>query len=100
LIKIQELYSLIHAHFAEKAGNTDFAADFAEDEGDFLFKKESAHGGALNMSGGNLRQGSILPEISPSKRGSTMPRKDYVQNAFGEEHHDNIDFMPDESRDD
>ena len=81
LTKIQELYVNVHNHFAEKAGNTDFAQEFAEDEGDFLFKKEAAHsigGGALNMSVGHVKQGTLLPEISPSKRESTVRRKDFV----------------------
>ncbi len=42
LTKIQQLYSILHNHFAVKAGNTDFALEGALDEGDFLFNKEAA----------------------------------------------------------
>jgi hypothetical protein len=99
LTKIQQLYSVIHTHFAQKAGNTDFAADFAEDDGDFLFRREASNyvGGGLNTSG--VHKGSILPEISPNKRGSIDPRKDFVQIAHGEENHDNIDFKSEDGED-
>lgn len=101
LAKIQQLYSVIHSQFAQKAGNTDFAQDFAEEEGDFLFKKEASNvlsgAGALNTSG--VQRTSILPDISPNKRGSIDPRKDFVQIAHGEENHDNIDFKSEDGDD-
>jgi hypothetical protein len=43
---------------------------------------------------------SFLPEISPNKRQSIDPRKDFVQIAHGEEKHDNIDFKSDGEDDD
>ena len=74
----------------------------AEDEGDFLFRKEAEalnQGGALNMSGVHGKP-SLFPEISPNKRQSIDPRKDFVQIAHGEEKHDNIDFKSDGEDDD
>ena len=40
-----------------------------------------------------------MPEISPNKRGSIDPRKDFIQNVHGEENHDDIDFKSEEGED-
>lgn len=49
------------------------------------------------MSG--VQKSSFLPEISTNKRSSIDPRKDFVQNAHGEEDHDNIDFKSEDGDD-
>ena len=41
---IQQLYSVIHKYFMQKAGNYDLPYDIAVDEEDFLFNKEVADG--------------------------------------------------------
>ena len=99
LAKIQQLYSAIHSHFAQKAGNTDFANDFAEDDGDFLFRREANNNNAGGLNTSGIHKGSFLPEISANKRSSIDPRKDFVQIAHGEEDHDNIDFKSEEGED-
>ena len=71
------------------------------EEGDYLFRKQAGNitnrQGDLNMSG--VQKSSFLPEISPNKRSSIDPRKDFVQNAHGEENHDNIDFKSEDGDD-
>ncbi len=45
LEKLQIVYSIIHEHFAEKAGNRGIIYELAEEENEILFRKESRAAG-------------------------------------------------------
>ena len=81
LNRLQQVYFIIHEHFAEKAGNRGFIYELAEYENEYLFKKESKILGSLNVSMEKQKKGSFLPEISPNKG-----RKDFIENAAGDDH--------------
>lgn len=86
LTRLQQVYFVIHEHFAEKAGNRGFIYELAEFENEYLFKKESKILGgisSLNVSVEKQKKGSFLPEISPNRNAG---RKDFIEHAAGDDH--------------
>lgn len=77
---LQELYLVIHYHFAEKAGNRGIIHELGNDSNEVLFVKESERAGGINLldnisadksNMGGARRKTTLPEnykYSPEKK--------------------------------
>ncbi len=94
LQKLQQIYAIVHEHFAEKAGNRGIIHELAEDENEVLFRKESKAAGNnqfearfLNKSkDGGDRQGKYGLKPFPNKR-------DIMMGAAGDDHDDKNDQL-------
>ena len=97
LQKLQQVYAIIHEHFAEKAGNRGIIHELADDENEILFRKESKVAGNANLAASFLdasvdksnpppaKRSALLPDINSK---SLPPKRDLLKVAAGD---DNID---------
>ena len=73
LQKLQQVYAIIHEHFAEKAGNRGIIHELAEDENEILFRKESKVAGNVNLAASFLNSSVDKSNAPPAKKSALLP---------------------------
>jgi hypothetical protein len=73
LQKLQQVYAIIHEHFAEKAGNRGIIHELAEDENEILFRKESKAAGNANLGASFLNASVDKSQAPPAKMSALLP---------------------------